>query len=58
MMHARVVQHLEIDLVGVKETEERPESEKDRPLEPISLAPAGRERLCAISYLDTIFHSL
>lgn len=55
-MHPRIMQHLEIDLIGVQEAEKRPEAEEDRPLQPIDPDLRRLARVRAISYLDSIFH--
>src|ERR1051325_2074282 len=56
MMHPRRVTHLEIDLIGVKETDERPESEEDSPLQPVNPRAGQPPLINAISYPHTVFH--
>ena len=56
MIHPRRVQHLEIDLIGVQKTKERPEAKEYSPLQPVDSAHARPARFRAISYLDSIFH--
>jgi hypothetical protein len=58
MIHPRVVKHLKIDLIGVEEAEKSPESEEDRPFEPVGSEIGRLARIGAISYLDTIFHAI
>jgi hypothetical protein len=58
MMHAGVVQHLEIDLICVKEAEECPEAKKYSPLQSIDLACVELCRFGAIIYLDWALHAI
>ena len=56
MMHPRIVKHLKIDLIGIKEAEKRPEAKEDGQLYPIGLELKGLASFNAISYLNSIFH--